>query len=105
MKAIRLTFGKYKGRSLEWLREHDEGYLAWAVANVSGFSRLAEQSAENAERKSALPAHPQRQSKTERLPWEWPTPDSPRLSEPRIIRPIGSDGSTWLGWYSTPAHH
>jgi hypothetical protein len=104
MKAIRLTFGKYKGRALEWVREHDEGYFAWAVANVSGFQRLAARSSENEERKSALPDHPQRPSATS-LPWQWPGRDEPTEAEPRFIRPIGAEGSQWIAFYPKKAHH
>lgn len=35
-----LTFGKYKGINVEDIKNKDEGYFKWALANVGGLSEL-----------------------------------------------------------------
>ena len=33
----KLTFGKYKGKTLDWLKQNDFGYYTWAKENISWF--------------------------------------------------------------------
>ena len=32
-------FGKYNGKSYEWVKEHDEQYFDWCIGNVKGFKQ------------------------------------------------------------------
>lgn len=32
-----LTFGKYRGKTLEWVQQNDPGYWQWMKENVKGF--------------------------------------------------------------------
>lgn len=32
-----LKFGKYRGKTAEWISEENPGYLRWAYENVAGF--------------------------------------------------------------------
>lgn len=35
-----VPFGKYKGKTIDWLRENDENYLEWLRENVKGFKNV-----------------------------------------------------------------
>ena len=36
-KSKMLSFGKYKGRELDWVKEHDPSYYEWAASNIPNF--------------------------------------------------------------------
>ena len=36
-KSKVLTFGKYKTKEVDWVKEHDPSYYSWAVSNIPNF--------------------------------------------------------------------
>lgn len=50
----KLTFGKHRGRTIEWIEKSDPNYLNWARENIAGF-------------KDVCPAKPKSKSKRSRV--------------------------------------
>jgi hypothetical protein len=36
-KSKKITFGKYKGKSIDWIRQNDDKYIDWCLDNIKGF--------------------------------------------------------------------
>jgi hypothetical protein len=38
-KSKKITFGKYKGKSIDWIKQNDAGYIKWCLDNIKGFEK------------------------------------------------------------------
>ncbi len=85
---MKLKFGKYKGKTISWIKENDINYYDWASKNIPNFDTVKEKKVKKVVLNTLPPVLEMNIDYDFKFDSSWPEDTSEKLIEWFLTRPV-----------------